>query len=154
MNKTAVTIVCTVAGTLGAVLAYERFQQPTVVASAESPELLQRMERLEQAITVFADMRSAAQAAPPPPVVVAKPAEPLKPEEVQKLAQQREEGIRAGTAVVEQVVSNARLTQEDGIALAIATAKLDGEDRAKVYAKLSLAINQGRVKPEADALSF
>jgi len=52
------------------------------------------------------------------------------------------------------VVNNGSLTQEDGIALAIATAKLDGADRAKVYAKLSMAINEGRVRPESDALSF
>ena len=80
--------------------------------------------------------------------------EPLTPEETKKLAAQREQGIRAGTAVVEQVVSTGRLTQEDGIALAIATAKLDGPDAAKVYAKLSMAINEGRVRPEKDAFSF
>jgi hypothetical protein len=119
----------------------------------QSDEVEQRLERIEQAITVFADMRAAPQPVSQA-VAAAKPPEPLKPEEVKKLAEQREEGIRAGTAVVDQVVNNARLTQEDGIALAIATAKLDGPDRAKVYAKLSLAINQGRVKPEADALSF
>lgn len=153
MNKTAVTIICSVAGTLAAVVFYQQFQQAPAVASSQSDELLQRMERLEQAITVFADMRAAPQPVPQT-VAAAKPPEPLKPEEVKKLADQRETAIRAGTAVVEQVVSNARLTQEDGIALAIATAKLDGPDRAKVYAKLSLAINQGLVKPEADALSF
>ena len=153
MNKTAVTIICSVAGTLAAVLSYQRLEQPPVVASVQSDELQQRLERIEQAITVFADMRAAPQPVPQA-VVAAKPPEPLKPEEVKKLADQREAGIRAGTAVVEQVVSNARLTQEDGIALAIATAKLDGPDRAKVYAKLSMAINEGRVKPEADALSF
>jgi hypothetical protein len=153
MNKTAVTIICSVAGTLAAVLAWQQFQPAPEVARAPSDEVERRLERIEQAITVFADMRAAA-----PPVqqtvVAAKPAEPLKPEEVKKLAEQRELAIQAGTAVVDQVVSNARLTQEDGIALAIATAKLDGPDRAKVYAKLSLAINQGRVKPEADAMSF
>lgn len=153
MNKTAVTIICSVAGTLAAVLAYQHFQQPPAVASAQPDEVEQRLERIEQAITVFADMRAAPQAVQQA-VAAAKPPEPLKPEEVKKLAEQRELAIQAGTAVVEQVVSNARLTQEDGIALAIATAKLDGPDRAKVYAKLSLAINQGRVKPEADALSF
>jgi hypothetical protein len=153
MNKTAVTIICSVAGTLAAVLAYQHFQQPPVVANVQSDEVDQRLERIEQAITVFAEMRAAPQPAPQA-VAAAKAPEPLKPEEIKKFAEQREAGIRAGTAVVDQVVSNARLTQEDGIALAIATAKLDGPDRAKVYAKLSLAINEGRVKPEADALSF
>jgi len=153
MNKTAVTIVCSVAATLAAVLAWKQFQPAPEVAAVQTDEVEQRLERIEQAITVFAEMRAAPQPAQQA-VVPAKPAEPLKPEEVKKLAEQRDQAIQAGTAVVEQVVSNARLTQEDGIALAIATAKLDGPDRAKVYAKLSLAINQGRVKPEADALSF
>jgi hypothetical protein len=154
MNKTAVTIICSVAGTLAAVLSYQHFQPPVATAQSQSDEVLRRLDRLEKTITVFADMRAAPQPAAPQPMVAAKPPEPLKPEEAKKLAVQREEGIRAGTAVVDQVVSNGRLTQEDGIALAIATAKLDGPDAAKVYAKLSLAINQGRVRPEKDAFSF
>lgn len=155
MNKTAVTISGSVAGTLAAVFIYQHFQQP-VAMQTQSDELLQRMDRLEELITVFADMRTAAQLAPPPATAAlpAAPVEALAPEEVKKIAEQREAGIRAGTAVVEQVVNSTRLTQEDGIALAIATAKLDGPDRARIYAKLSLAINQGRVKPESDALSF
>jgi hypothetical protein len=154
MSKTTVTIVCSVAGTLAAVLGYQQLQPPAAVVNADSAELLQRMDRLERAITVFADMRTASQLAPQVALAPAKAAEPLKPDEVRKLAQQRDEGIRAGSALVDEVVNNARLTQEDGIALAIATAKLSGDDRAKVYAKLSLAINQGRVKPETDAMSF
>jgi hypothetical protein len=153
MNKTAVTILCSVAGTLATVLAYQHFQPSATMAQSQPDELLQRMERIEGLITVVADMRAAAQSAPQV-VQPATPAEPLKPEEVKKLAQQRDEGIRAGTAVIEQVVNNGSLTQEDGIALAIATAKLDGPDRARVYAKLSMAINEGRVKPSSDAFSF
>lgn len=153
MNKTAVTIICSVAGTLAAVLAYQQLQPTPATAQTQPDELLRRMERIEGLITVVADMRTSAPSAPQT-VAAALPAEPLKPEEVKKLAAQRDEGIRAGTAVVEQVVNNGSLTQEDGIALAIATAKLDGPDRAKVYAKLSMAINEGRVKPENDAFSF
>jgi hypothetical protein len=154
MNKTAVTIICSVAGTLAAVLSYQHFQPPAVAAQAQPDEVLKRMDRLEKAITVFADMRAVPQPAAQQAVVAAKPPEALTPEEVKKLAAQREQGIRAGTAVVDQVVSTGRLTQEDGIALAIATAKLDGPDAAKVYAKLSMAINEGRVRPEKDAFSF
>jgi len=152
MNKTAVTIVCSVAGTLAAVLSYQHFQQPVAQANAQSDEVLQRMERLEEHMTVLAQMRATPQPEPQP--AVAKPPEPLTPEEAKKRAEVRDAGIRAGNAVVEQVVANGRLTQEDGIALAIATAKLDGPDQASVYAKLSLAINQGRVRPERDALNF
>jgi len=153
MNKTAVTIVCSVAGTLAAVLSYQHFQQPVALAKAQPDEVLQRMERLEEHMTVLAQMRAAPQPEPQP-LVVATPPPPLTPEEAKKRAEIREAGIRAGNAVVEQVVNTGRLTQEDGIALAIATAKLDGPDQASVYAKLSLAINQGRVRPERDAFNF
>ena len=153
MNNTAVTIVCSVAGTLAAVFAYQHFQPPVAQAKAQTDEVLQRMERVEELITVLAQMREAPQPAPAP-IAAAMPPEPLSPEETRKRAEVREAGIRAGIAVVEQVVSDGRLTQEDGIALAIATSKLDGADQANVYAKLSLAINQGRVRPDKDALAF
>ena len=58
MNKTAVTVICSVAGTLAAVLSYQHFQQPASTVQSQPDELLQRMERLEQAITVFADMKA------------------------------------------------------------------------------------------------
>jgi len=75
MNKTAVTVICSVAGTLAAVLSYQHFQQPASTVQSQPDELLQRMERLEQAITVFADMRAAAPPAPQE-LVAARPREP------------------------------------------------------------------------------
>lgn len=54
--------------------------------------------------------------------------------------------MRAGNAVIEQIVSAGQFTIEDDIALSDAVAELGGDDQMAVMSRLSMAINEGRVQ--------
>lgn len=66
----------------------------------------------------------------------------------------REAAIRAGITVIDQAIVTGRFTRENAVALGIATTDLGGVDRANVYAHLSKAINEGRIRPDRDAMTF
>jgi diketogulonate reductase-like aldo/keto reductase len=71
-----------------------------------------------------------------------------------QLEAQREAAIRAGIEVIDRAIDTGRFTRENAVALGIATAELGGVDRAEVYARLSKAINDGRIRPDRDAMTF
>jgi hypothetical protein len=71
-----------------------------------------------------------------------------------QLEAQREAAIRAGVMVIDRAIGTGRFTRENAVALGIATADLGGVDRANVYAQLSKAINEGRIRPDRDAMTF
>jgi hypothetical protein len=151
MSRAAATVAVSVVGTLAAVLFYESLQPPAVVSAANTQELLQRMERLERAVNMLAEVRLGAATSAQRAAAARQVATPA-PDNSPKDVARQDAAMRAGTAVIEQVVNTGRLTQEDSLALAVATTGLDGRQRAEVYARLSQAINEGRVRPDRDAI--
>lgn len=153
MNRTAVTVAVSVLCTLAAVHVYLQWQQPSATPESRQQDLRQRVDNIEDLVKVLAETRVGTQvevqsaAVPTPP-------EPLDPAEAARDAAKREAGIRAGLAVIDQAIVEMRFTQQHAIELSIATADLNGPDHADVYARLSMAINEGRVRPDRNALTF
>jgi hypothetical protein len=153
MSRAAVTVALSVVGTLAAVLLFAHLQPTTVATPVQSQELVQRLERLERAVNLLAEVRLGAEASAQR-LAGATPAQAPAPPPSPEYLEKRDAAIRAGSTVIEQVVNTGRLTQQSSLELAVATTGLSGPDRAEVYAKLSQAINEGRVRLDRDVVAF
>ena len=140
MMRTAVTVVVTAAATLAAVYLSGGFDE---AAPASQDSLLERLEGVEESLARLADARAPAKSLSPSAVA---PAAREETPEVKGLQEKRESAMRAGNAVIEQVVGAGQFTIEDDIALTAAIGELSGEDQVAVMSRLSMAINEGRVQ--------
>lgn len=122
--------------------------------AAQHAELVQRIDRLELAVSKLAQTRTAAPSISTPASASAASLEPpARPIDV-PAGRAPESALRDSHAIVDRAIDAARWTAADARELAAASAALSGDERTAVYAKLTMAINQDRVKVDRDAMSF
>jgi hypothetical protein len=139
MLRTAVTVIATAAVTMAAVHFHGGLSQPAPASGSDA--VIRRLDGLERAVGRLAQVRHEEAGGELP----ALPQHADVPRDVEHEAQ-RESAMRAGNAVIEQIVSAGRISIEDDIALAAAIADLSGDDQVAVMSRLSMAINEGRVQ--------
>jgi hypothetical protein len=139
MMRTAVTVIATAAVTVAAVHIHGGLVQPGPASGSDA--VIRRLDGLERAVSRLAEVRHEEAS-------VQLPALPPHAEASRNVEQeaQRESAMRAGNAVIEQIVSAGRISTEDDVALAAAIADLSGDDQVAVMSRLSMAINEGRVQ--------
>jgi hypothetical protein len=116
------------------------------VDAAPLSELTQRLDALQHSVDALAVSKAV------PAVDAGKLPEPPIGRDAPDDA--RIDALNAGNAVVDRALQAARWTREDVARLSAATASLSGEDRAKIQARLSAAINQDSLEVDANAVTF
>jgi type IV secretory pathway VirB10-like protein len=147
MARIAVGFSLAFLGTLAAILLYQRQPDAPAPAAAADPQVIERLDRLENAI-IQLGARSKPDDPAAPVLEGQTPPLPTPQDEA------RQSAIRAGNEVVDAAVGAARWSLDDAAALQAATRSLGGADRAAVYARVSAAINADQLSVDPAALRF
>lgn len=124
--------------------------------AAQLDTLNQRLDSLQRSVDALADLQSEPSALPAVTVGQVSPLPaPTDPNpDIDEALAARGEAIRAGNAIVDRALQNARWTIDDVARLSTATAALSGQDRAEIQQRLSAAINQDRLQVDPNAMAF
>jgi hypothetical protein len=118
-------------------------------ARAQHEELVRHLERIEQMILIVRN-RDTTLAADQPHVstgaLSASPEQSAAADATPEKRAAREEGLRAGNAIVDQAIADGLWGVSDFAALGAATRELSGEERAQIMERLAVAINADRVR--------